>query len=483
MNFQNLTREDIVKLCETSSELVGALILYLWDENQMLKLRVKELEARLNLNSSNSGKPPSSDGYKKPNPKSLRGKSGKQSGGQHGHKAHQLPLNENPDHVIIHALDICEKCHFDLRSTLPMEEKIRQVLDFIAKMETTEHRAQMKICPKCHHKNQVSFPTGIDYKTQYGDSTKAIFSYLNIQQLLPLKRLTETIRDLTGHSVSQGTILNANKELYVKLANSEEQIKQQLLASHVVHFDESGVRVNGKLNWLHTACTPELTYYFVHPKRGQDAMDDGGILKHFTGKAMHDGLPSYRKYKCGHALCNEHHHRELVAVVEIDLQTWGQPMIDLLYEIKKTKEDRIRAGFAQMEQDTIVGYEAKYRAVLDLGLAENPPPPPSVEKKKGRIKQSKAKNLLDRLENTQAVLAFMYDFKVPFTNNEAERSIRMIKTMQKISGSFRSKKGADIFCRIRGYVSTVCKQGFSILDKIQDAFANKPVIPTPPLIN
>ena len=483
MNFQNLTREDIVKLCETSSELMGALILYLWDENQKLKQRVKELEDRLSLNSRNSGKPPSSDGYKKPNPKSLRGKSGKQSGGQHGHKAHQLPLNENPDHVITYALDICEKCHFDLKSTLPMEEKIRQVLDFIAKMETTEHRAQVKTCPKCHHKNQASFPTGIDYKTQYGDSTKAIFSYLNIQQLLPLKRLTETIRDLTGHSVSQGTIIHANEELYKKLAHPEEKIKQQLLASHVVHFDESGVRVNGKLNWLHTACTSELTYYFVHPKRGKDAMDDGGILSEYTGKAMHDGLPSYRKYKCGHALCNEHHHRELVAVVEIDLQTWGQPMIDLLYEIKKTKEERISAGFAQMEPDTIVGYEAKYRTVLDIGLAENPPPPPPVEKKKGRIKQSKAKNLLDRLENRQAVLAFMYDFEVPFTNNVAEQAIRMIKTMQKISGSFRSKEGADIFCRIRGYVSTVCKQGFTILDKIQDAFAGKPFIPAPPLNN
>jgi transposase len=364
-----------------------------------------------------------------------------------------------------------------------MEEKIRQVLDFIAKMETTEHRTQVKICPMCHHKNQASFPTGIDYKTQYGDSTKAIFSYLNIQQLLPLKRLTETIRDLTGHSVSQGTILHANEKLYRKLANAEEQIKQQLLASHVVHFDESGVRVNGKLNWMHTACTPELTYYFVHPKRGKDAMDDGGILSEYTGKAMHDGLPSYRKYKCGHALCNEHHHRELVAVVEIDLQTWGQPMINLLYEIKKIKEERINAGFAQMEPDTIVGYEAKYRTILDIGLAENPPPPLPIEKKKGRVKQSKAKNLLDRLENKEAVLAFMYDFKVPFTNNEAERSIRMIKTMQKISGSFRSKKGADIFCRIRGYVSTVCKQGFTILDKIQDAFAGKPFIPSSPLYN
>jgi len=483
MDFQNITREEMMKIGEMPSEVMGALILYLWDENQMLKLRIKELEARLNLNSSNSGKPPSSDGYKKPSPKSLRGKSGKKSGGQPGHKAHQLPLNENPDHVVIHAVDICEKCHFDLKNTLPADWKIRQVLDFIAKIETTEHRAQVKTCPKCHHQNKASFPTGIDYKTQYGDSTKAIFSYLSIQQLLPLKRLTETIRDLTGHSVSQGTIIHANEELYKKLAHSEEQIKQQLLASPVVHFDESGVRLNGKLHWVHTACTPELTHYFVHSKRGKEAMDDGGILTNFTGKAMHDGLSSYRKYKCGHALCNVHHHRELVAVVEIDLQAWGQPMIDLLYEIKKAKEERINAGFSQMEPDTIVSYEAKYRTVLDLGLAENPPPPPPVEKKKGRIKQSKAKNLLDRLENRQAVLAFMYDFEVPFTNNLAEQAIRMIKTMQKISGSFRSKEGADIFCRIRGFVSTVCKQKLPILTKIRDVFAGKPDIITPPLFN
>ena len=352
-------------------------------------------------------------------------------------------------------------------------------------METTEHRVQVKICPNCHHQNQASFPQGVDYKTQYGVRTKSLFSYLNIQQLLPLKRLTETIYDLTGHSVSQGAIVHANKELNKKLAYSEEQIKQQLLASDVVHFDESGVRVNGKLHWLHTACTPELTYYFVHPKRGKDAMDEGSILPDYTGTSVHDGLFSYRKYeKCDHALCNEHHHRKLVAVVENERQTWGQSMIDLLYEIKKKKEERINSGFAQMEPDTLVGYEARYRIILDIGLAENPPPPPPVEKKKGRTKQIKSKNLLDRLENRQAVLAFMYNFKVPFTNNEeAERAIRMIKTMQKISGSFRSIEGAQIFCRIRGYVSTVSKQGLSILEKIQDAFASNPFVPAPLLNN
>jgi len=481
MDFQNLTREQILKMTEASSELIGALFLYLWDENQKLKQEVKELKARLNQNSNNSSKPPSSDGYQKPNPKSLRGKSGKPSGGQFGHKAHQLPLNENPDHVITYRPDTCEKCECDLNDTLPLEEKIRQVLEFIAKLEITEHRVQTTICPKCQHPNQASFPLGVDYKTQYGDQTKALFSYLNVQQLMPLKRLTETFHSLTDHTVSQGTILRANQELYTKLAYAEEQIKQQLLDSPVLHSDESSVKVKGKKQWIHVACTPKLTYYMIHPNRGKIAMDAAGILTDYEGYSMHDGLKAYRKNtNCKQALCNEHHHRELVAVVENDKQAWGQKMIDLLYVIKKQKEERIDSGFQVMEPDQITRFEAQYRNILDSGFVENPPPELSLEKKRGKPKQSKTKNLLDRLDKDQsAVLAFMHDFQVPFTNNEAERAIRMIKVMQKVSGSFRSAQGPLIFSRLRGYFSTVRKHGLPVLEKIQEALSGTPFIPQP----
>ena len=479
MDFNNLTQEELLKLTETTSELNGALILYLWNENQKFKEEVKELKARLNLNSSNSSKPPSSDGYKKPNPKSLRGKSGKKNGGQFGHKAHQLPLNENPDHVITYTMDQCEKCEGDLKNVLPLEEKVRQVLDFIAKIETTEHRAQTMICPVCQHANRASFPSGVDYKTQYGDQAKSVFSYLSIQQMMPLKRLTETIQSLTGHSVSQGTILRANQELYRDLEQVEAQIKQQLLASPVVHFDESSVRVFGKKHWLHVACTPKLTHYTIHANRGSKAMDASGILPDFKGNAMRDGWKAYRKYnKSGQALCNTHHHRELIGVIENDKQDWGQEMIDLLYDIKKKKEALIRDGFNTMAKEKIMAFETKYRTILDKGFAENPAPPPPIEKKQGKIKQSKTKNLLDRLDQDQAaVLKFMHDFCVPFTNNEAEQAIRMIKVWQKVSGSFRSEQGPLIFCRLRGYFSTVRKQGLPVLKKIQEAFMGAASIP------
>ena len=481
MDFNNLTREDLLELTKTTSELIGTLILYLWDENQKLKQRVKELEARLNLNSTNSSKPPSSDGYQKPTPKSLRGKSGKPSGGQFGHQAHVLSLNDQPDKVITFRVIQCEKCESDLKDELPFAEKIRQVLEFIAKLETTEYRVGTTICPKCQHLNQASFPQGVDYKTQYGDQTKALFSYLSVQQLMPLKRLTETFESLTGHTVSQGTILRANEELYTKLADAEEQIKQQLMDSAVLHSDESSVKVNGKKQWIHVACTPKLTYYMIHPNRGKKAMDAAGILANYKGNSMHDGLKAYRKNtQCKQSLCNEHHHRELVGVVENDEQAWGQDMIDLLYAIKKWKEERITAGFQNMEPEQITLFEAQYRSILDLGFTENPPPEPPLEKKKGKPKQSKTKNLLDRLNKDQAaVLAFMYDFRVPFTNNEAERAIRMIKVMQKVSGSFRSTQGPHIFSRLRGYFSTVRKHGLPVLKKIEEALSGTPFIPQP----
>ena len=265
------------------------------------------------------------------------------------------------------------------------------------------------------------------------------------------------------------------------MEDEEEQIKQQLLASPVVHFDESSVKVNGKKKWLHVACTPQLTHYTIYAGRGKKAMDAAGILPDFEGTAMRDGWKAYRKYKkSDQALCNEHHHRELVGVVENDKQDWGQQMIELLYAIKKKKEERISDGFDHMEKEQIIAFEAKYRAILDIGFAENPVPPPPIEKKKGKAKQSKTKNLLDRLHQDQAaVLKFMHDFRVPFTNNEAERAIRMIKVFQKVSGSFRSEQGPLIFCRIRGYFSTIRKQGIPVLEKIQEAFTGISFISKP----
>ena len=472
-------RIKIIEACATNPEMIADLILSLFQ-------RVDELERRLNQNSNNSSKPPSSDGYQKPNPKSLRGKSHKKSGGQPGHRAHWLEMSEHPNHVITHEVQACEKCQCNLSDVPVLSEDKRQVFDIIVTMEITEHRIQTKVCsnPHCRHSNQSAYPEGVDHKTQYGSSTYALFSYLNLQQLLPLNRITEMVHALTGHNVSEGTILRANQELHTKLEPEEQKIKAHLLESPVLHSDESGVQINGKLHWLHTACTPFFTFYSVHPKRGREAMDAAGLLPVYKGTNMRDGLKAYDGYTCKQALCNQHHHRELNAVVENDKQPWAQEMIELLYEIKRRKEELVEAGCDAMDPQERAIFEDWYRTIVTIGLADNPLPPPPAEKQRGRVKQSKTKNLLDRLNTKRdAVLAFMHDFRVPFTNNEAERAIRMIKNQQKVSGSFRSIQGAQIFSRIRGFVSTLRKQDLPVLDTLRQVFEGKPVLPEPTTTN
>lgn len=209
----------------------------------------------------------------------------------------------------------------------------------------------------------------------------------------------------------------------------------------------------------------------VHPKRGKEAMDATGILSAYKQTIVHDGLQAYNSYTCKHALCNEHHHRELTAVVENDKQPWAQEMIDLLYAIKKRKEEHLHTGHDAMVPEERTAFEDRYRMIVKMGFTGPPPLPPPPQKKRGRVKQSKTQNLLDRLNTKQdAVLAFMYDFRVPFTNNEAERAIRMIKNQQKVSGCFRSLEGAQIFSRIRGFVSTLRKQNLPVLDKLREVF-------------
>lgn len=469
-----LNRDQIIQACATNPEMIADLIL-------SLVHRVDELERRLNQNSNNSSKPPSSDGYQKPNPKSLRGKSNNKSGGQPGHKAHWLRMSDHPDYVITHEVEACEKCQHNLSDVPILSEDKRQVFGIVVKMEITEHRTQTKICtnPGCRHQNQSAYPAGVNHKTQYGSSTHALLTYLNLQQLLPLNRITEMVHAMTEHTISEATILRANEELHSKLAHEEQKIKASLLNSPVLHSDETGLQVQGKLHWLHTACTPAFTFYSIHAKRGREAMDDAGLLPQYNGTNVHDGLKAYEGYDCMHALCNQHHHRELNAVVENDKQPWAKEMIELLYEIKRRKDELIDAGFNAMEPGECATFEDWYRTIVAIGLADYPPPPHPL-KKRGRVKQSKTKNLLDRLQaKRNEVLAFMHDFRVPFTNNEAERAIRMIKNQQKISGCFRSMQSAEIFSRVRGFISTIRKQNLSVLKNLERVFEGKSVLPDP----
>ena len=251
-----------------------------------------------------------------------------------------------------------------------------------------------------------------------------------------------------------------------------------------MHFDETGLRVNGKLWWLHVACTNGLTYYFVHLKRGQVAMDEMAILPKFSGKTIHDGWKSYQGYACEHFLCNAHHLRELRYVLEHYEQWWAYQLSLLLVTILSQVQAAKAQGQTALPLGQIRAFENRYRDILEQGFAANPMPTshPNQPKKRGRIKRSPPRNLLERLRSQQAsVLGFMVDFDVPFDNNQAERDVRMMKLKQKISGCFRSVDGARIFCRIRGYLSTLRKQDQIILDALIGLFSGRPVnlVPQP----
>jgi len=297
-------------------------------------------------------------------------------------------------------------------------------------------------------------------------------------QHLPYERTCEAIEDFFHHRLSPGTLFNFNKVCYENLQETEEMIKEKLISSPVIHNDETGSKVNEDLFWLHTTGTETLTHYACHPRRGREAMDDIGILPLFKGTSQHDFWQSYMTYdNCKHALCGAHHLRDLEYIRERYAQPWAQEMKKLLCEIKETV-DLEREKSDCLDTHTIRDFEGRYQEILVSGYMANPPPKQKAKKRKrGRVKQSEPLNLLDRFRDfPRETLAFMYDFTVPFDNNLAERDIRMMKLHQKISGTFRSIQGAHMFCRIRGYLSTVKKQNFNILQAINSVFDGNPIL-------
>ena len=471
-----MSRRKLKTIFETGFEAVYRLVKKQFDEILSLKKRIKALEDRLNQNSSNSSKPPSSDWpTKKIN---LRKKTGKSPGGQKGHRGHNLKMVDSPDTIKVHNVSSCSGCGRSLEDISPDDYSKRQVFDLPPiEIKIEEHRSEEKSCPHCGLLNRAFFPEGVDQPTQYGPRIKAYAVYLNQYQLLPYERIRELFVDLFGTGLSAGTIVNANRTCYGALKPVEDMIKNKVTASGVVHFDETGLYTEQKRWWLHIASTDNLTYYECHPKRGAAATDDIDILPNFSGIAIHDGWDTYFKYKCGHGLCNAHHLRELKGIEESCEQKWASDMASLLVEIKEAVDKR-RIAADKLEEDETNGFKDRYDKIVKRGLAKNPPVKKrDGPKKRGRIKQSKATNLLLRLKKyREETLLFMYDFDVPFENNVAERDARMMKVQQKISGTFRSVEGARTFCRIRGYISTTKKNSLSVIDAIQAAFEGDPII-------
>jgi len=453
---------------------------------ELQKEHINSLEDRLVLDSHNSSKPPSTDAFwktEKDRESSIGGKkkgSGRKVGGQKGHSGTTLCMVDNPDEIVPHRVVECEQCGCCLEHIEAVDHERRQVFDLpVKKYIVIEHKGEIKECPRCGEINRAEFPEDVKSPVQYGPRAKATAVYLTNYQLLPYERTGELFDDLYSLPICQATLVNANNTCADLLEEEETARKEQLIKSPVVHFDESGFKVEGDRQWLHSAGTERLTFYGFHRKRGQVAMDEINILPRFQGRAIHDHWKPYFNYSCQHGLCNAHHLRELAFIVERYDQKWAEKMIGFLLETKEMVEEAQSYTYC-LDEKTLKKRGAKYNRILREGMRANPPPTDESDqpKRRGRKKQSKAKNLLDRLKDYKnEVLAFMYDFTVPFDNNLGERDIRMLKVQQKISGTFRSLKGASSFCRIRGYISTAKKNHANALNAIEKVFLGKPIFP------
>lgn len=477
LEFSEADIAEILEECTPRARLLILFLLKRVSQVEKLEQRIADLEAQLSKNSRNSSKPPSSDGFVKPiRTQSLRNSSGKKSGGQSGHEGHFLQLVENPDRALNHSLLRCEGCNHGLQNRKPDEWIRRQVFELpTLSFEVTEHRAEVKMCPCCGLRNVAAFPSGVNKMTQYGPRAQGLAVYLMNQHYLPYERCAQVFSDLFGHSPSEGSLENFQQNMFHELYPFEQAIKRDLLSAKVVGFDETGCKVNQKLNWIHSASTKTETLYGIHPRRGNEAMNDIGVLPNYTGIGVHDGWASYQDYGFSHGLCNAHHLRELTHIGEQLGEQWALKMKRYLRKMKVRVDNAKEKGRSCLSTKWIGSYQRGYRRILREGFSfhrDNPHATAPDAKKRGKPKQLPGKNLLDRLKkHEEAVFAFARDFDIPFDNNGSERDIRMVKVKQKVSGCFRSLKGAQHFCRIRSVISTMRKRGLNILEGLQKALA------------
>ena len=431
---------------------------------EVLILVITLLVNRLGLNSANSSKPPSTDKNRK---RQTRKKTGKKPGGQIGHVGTTLQKVDTPDRI--------KEIKIDQRK-LPAGQyrqvgyETRQVFDIDISRVVTEYRAQI-LENEEGRQFVASFPKGVDKAVQYGAGIKAHSVYMSQFQLVPYNRIQEHFLDQIRVPVSEGSIFNFNKEAYQLLADFEDQAKSKLVESDLAHADETGINIDGKRHWLHGLSNELWTLYYPHEKRGTEAMDEMGILPGFKGILCHDHWKPYYTYDCIHALCNAHHLRELTRAWEQDGQKWALEMKTYLETVNQKVIDAGGVLDAKESQK----YRKKYRALLKKAEIECPEPErPKKKGKRGRIKKTKSRNLLERLRDYENdVLRFMDIDYVPFSNNLAENDIRMTKVQQKISGCFRSIEGAKIFCRVRSYLSTCRKHGISSTEALRSLFDGK----------
>ena len=441
---------------------------------QLLLEKIAQLEKRLNLNSQNSSQPPSHDGLAKPKrTKSLRTSTGKKTGGQLGHIGHTLNQVSNPDKIVKHLpSQFCQQCGCDVQSQDVIEVQKRQVFDIPKpSMEVIEHQVLVKQCPHCQTKIKGQFPDDVNTPVSYGDRIKALCVYLSHQHFLPEERLSQLLSDLFACSLTGKTLANINDLAATKMSSTVEKIKSKIESDSLKHLDETGLRIEGKTQWLHVVSNQMCTWYRCDEKR-----KDNQSLSGLKGVVIHDcWKPYYQLGNVEHGLCNAHHLRELKAVGEIDKECWALSMSKLLLLANRYKHSFQGSVIPKQIRQRLGNL---YELIVTRGLNYHQSLKPLERKNnRGRKKRRAGHNLLIRLrEYKEDVLRFMEKPEVPFTNNQAERDLRMIKCKQKISGGFRTKKGAENFATIRSVISTVKKQSLDILESIKDIIQGKTIV-------
>jgi transposase len=422
-------------------------------------------KSKLDKNSSNSHKPPSSDGYSKM--PALPKTTNKSVGGQQGNSGKTLQMVSNPDLIVKHHLQKCPNCQNNLsESDVIKVGSSHQVFDLpIQKLCITEHQLLVSKC-SCGCQSKAVLPANLSNSpAQYGSAIKSLAVYLNTDFKIPFHKISTLFGDLYGYEFNESTAFNANEQVYGHLEPIETQIKEQLLQSKVLHTDETGLRCAGSLQWLHVASNESYTYLFIHPKRGKIAIESPqSILPDFKNYLMHDCWASYFGLsQAKHLLCNAHLIRELQSLIEQGSQ-WAKSMQKYLLDLFQLTKESI------LSKELLPKYVRVFHQICQRGFSEEPNPI-KTEGKKGKIAKSKGRNLLERLSNNQdAILSFAFHQGLPFTNNQAERDIRTVKTKQKVSACFRTVAGANHYARIQSFISTIRKQNLNPFQNLKLAF-------------
>lgn len=454
-----MNEAERIRELEAENAHLRARIQQLEVANTQLAAQLQALEARLAKDSHNSHKPPASDGLKR-RPRPARTPSQRPNGGQSGHRGHTLDLVATPDVVEVHRPEQCASCGEALAAQPGRLIARRQVFELPPlRMQVIEHQQERVTCPQCAQTTTGTFPESVSGRTQYGPALRALAVYLRMQHLLPVDRTAEVLAAMTRMPIAQASILTWEQAAAHAVAPALQDVQAALKQARVVHTDETGGRIGKVLHWIHVQCTEFLTVLGWHAKRGYEGSASLGVLEHFAGTLIHDRWESYWRVDSRHALCHAHLQRDLQAVYEATQEAWAVDLKDLFLAMHQATTEWQIKGFCPPDEQA--AWEAVFWRRIEDGEGLHPRQP-------GR-KQSDATKLLKALRDHHvAVLAFLYDLTVPFTNNQAEQDLRMVKVQQKIAGCWRTEDGATAFCRLRSAISCLRKQGRDILDALTD---------------